>query len=254
MLSQCYRQSHTSALNKISARLPEAREFISSFDVTLSLQLNAQNAFINRWYGNTSERKCSELTRHFNDRFVKSSEFFILLREYLLRTSFEQFNWINHFFMLLGDPYYRWAVTEFLFSRAQQGLFEIPRARFNQELKTQLPGTIGPVSLATYGRNLLAALRDNGLLEGKVKKCIAATTISYKTITFMLYSLSFLGDDRYAFQDSPLYRSFLKTPEMLSSTFITAANSGYLEYTGDRNRITFTLKYPDLKTWVAECI
>lgn len=89
MLSQCYRQSHTAALNKISARLPEAREFISSFDCTLSVALNSKNAFINRWYGNASERKCSELTRHFNDRFVKSADFFILLREYLARTLFD---------------------------------------------------------------------------------------------------------------------------------------------------------------------
>lgn len=254
MLSTCYRQSHYSALNKISARLTEAREFITSFDVTLTVAQNARNAFNNRWYGNSSERKCTELTGHFKDRFAKNSGLFCLLKKFLQYTAFEQFAWINHFFMLLDDPYYRWATTDFLYNRLQQGLLEIPRSRFDQELKKQLPESVGIGSVTRYGRNLLTAIRDNGLLEGKVKKQINSSFISSRTLSFMIYSLSDLGVSAYEFDSSPLYRSLLKPPEYLSSLFISGARFGHWEFTGDYNSVTFTLRHPDLKTWIEECV
>ncbi len=68
-------------------------------------------------------------------------------------------------------------------------MVEIPRSRFDQELKKQLPDTVGPGSLARYGQNLLTAIRDNGLLEGRNKKTIISPALSARTMAYMLYTL-----------------------------------------------------------------
>jgi hypothetical protein len=250
----CYQVRHSSALNKISGRLPEGREFIASFDLSFSVSQNAQSAYVNRWYGNASERKCNELTRHFRQRYVITSENFESLRLYIQKTSGEDFPWINHFYMLLDDPYYRWATTDFIPDRYQSGLIEIPRSHFDQELKKQLPDTVGAGSIARYGQNLLTAIRDNGLLEGGGKKRIISPALSVKTMAFMLYTLSDCGVGSNEFDMSPLFLSILKLRDLLVPLFYEGERLGYWDFTGDRERIRLNLNHPNLKNWLEVCI
>jgi hypothetical protein len=253
-IHSCYHVRHSSALNKISGRLLEGREFIASFDVLLSVPQNAKIACIDRWYGNASERKCNELTRHFNQRYILTAENFEFLRLYMQGVSGKDFPWINHFYMLLDDPYYHWAVADFMPDRYQKGLMEIPRSRFDQELKKQLPDTVGAGSLARYGQNLLTAIRDNGLLEGKVKKIIVSPALKVKTMAFMLYTLSDLGVGSNEFDMSPLFLSILKSRDLLVPLFYEGERLGYWDFTGDRERIRLNLNHQSLNNWLEMCI
>ena len=83
MLPDCYSTAHSSAFNKIGARLPEAREFILSCGPTQNVSWNAQKAFQNRWYGNATEAVCSQLTRHFMALFNRVPGQILLLRRFL---------------------------------------------------------------------------------------------------------------------------------------------------------------------------
>jgi hypothetical protein len=250
----CYQVRHSSALNKISGRLSEGREFIASFEIGSSVSQNAQSAYMNRWYGNASERKCNELTRHFRQRYVITPENFESLRLYIQKTSGEAFPWINHFYMLLDDPYYRWATTDFMPDRYQRGLIEIPRSRFDQELKKQLPGTVGAGSIARYGQNLLTAIRDNGLLEGSGSKTIISPSLSVKTMAFMLYTLSDFGVGSNEFDMSPLFLSLLKPRDLLAPLFSEGERLGYWDFTGDRERIKLNLNHTSLKNCLEVCL
>ena len=253
-IHSCYKVRHSSALNKISGRLPEGREFIAAFDISQSVPRNVQRAYMNRWYGNASERKCNELTRHFKHRFVIAPENFESLRRYIQKTSGEDFSWLNHFYMLLDDPYYRWATAVFMPDRYRSGLIEIPRSRFDQELKKQLPDTVGDGSIARYGQNLLTAIRDNGLLEGRAKKTMVSPALSVKTLAYMLYTLSDCGVGANGFDSSPLFLSLLKTRDLLVPIFSEGERSGYWDFTGDREKIRLNLNQPDLKSWLEACI
>ncbi|MBF0231920.1 MAG: hypothetical protein HQK65_02640 [Desulfamplus sp.] len=253
-LHNCYQVRHSSALNKISGRLPEGREFIASFDISLTVPQNAHNAYINRWYGNSSERKCNELTRHFSQRFVLTSDNFECLRFYIQKRSGQDFPWINHFYMLLDDPYYRWATAEFMPDRYQSGFADIPRSRFDQELKKQLPDTVGAGGIARSGQNLLTAIRDNGLLEGKVKKNIVSPALSVKTMAFMLYTLFDFGVGANEFDMSPLFLSILKPRDLLVPLFHEGERLGYWEFTGDREKIRANFNFKGLKDWLEESI
>ena len=250
----CYRTRHSSALNKISGRLSEGREFIATYDISQSVPENVQNAYMNRWYGNSSERKCNELTRHFNQRFIITPENFESLRLYVQEKSGEDFPWINHFYMLLNDPYYRWATVDFMAARYQSGFLDIPRSQFDQQLSKQLPESVGAGSLARYGQNLLTAIRDNGLLQGKMKKTIVSPAISVKTMAFMLYSLSDFGIGCNEFDQSPLFLSMLKLRDLLVPLFLEGEQLGYWEFTGDREKIKLNLNQPDLNSWLEVCV
>ena len=253
-LSEYYKQRHSSALNKISGRLTEGKEFIFAFDCENSVPINAQKAYTNRWYGNASERKCNELTRHFHHRYVLSNENFHALNSYLTSAGGHDFPWINHFYMLLNDPYYRWASSEFMEDRYKCGLLEIPRSRFDQELKKRLPETIGDGSLARYGQNLLTAIRDNGLLVGKGKKTMVSPAISVVTLAFMLYTLSDLGGGANDFDGSPLFLSLLKPRDLLVPLFVEGEQLGFWEFTGDRERIRLNLSLANLQSWMEDSI
>lgn len=250
----CYKVRHTSALNKISGRLTEGREFIASYDISQSVPENAQNAYMNRWYGNASERKCNELTRHFDQRYVVTPENFESLSLYLQETSGDDFPWINHFYMLLNDPYYRWATASYIPERYLMGFLEIPRSQFDQDLNKQLPDSVGTGSLARYGQNLLTAIRDNGLLQGTMTKTVVSPAISVKTMAFMLYSLSDFDMGGNEFDQSPLFLSMLKLRDLLVPLFNEGEQLGYWEFTGDREKITLNLNLPDLNSWLKECV
>jgi hypothetical protein len=253
-IHNCYKTRHSSALNKISGRLPEGREFITSFDISSSVKENAEKALVNRWYGNASERKCNELTRHFKQRYIITPENFESLQLYILKRAGEDFRWINHFYMLLDDPYYRWATAGFIPDRYQNGLIEIPRSRFDQELKKHLPDTVGAGSLARYGQNLLTAIRDNGLLEGKGKKSITSPALFVKTMGFMIYSLSDFGVGSNEFDMSPLFLSLLKPRDLLVPLFNEGERLNYWDFTGDREKIKLTFNHASLRNWLETSI
>jgi hypothetical protein len=152
--------------------------------------------------------------------------------------------------MLLDDPYYRWATTDFMSDRYQIGFIEIPRSRFDQELKKHLPNTVGAGSVVRYGKNLLTAIRDNGLLEGKVKKAIVSPYLSVKTMAFFLYTLSDFGVGSNEFDMSPLFLSILKPRDLLVPLFHEGERLGYWDFTGDREKIRLNLNHSSLQNWL----
>ena len=250
MLPECYRTTHTSALNKIAARLPEAREFIGSFEPARSLSENARIAFQNRWYGNATQQNCSELTAHFSARFNAVPGHFRLMRRFILGPDTVSFPIINHLYMLLADPYYRWAAAEYLPERSYQQQQLIVPAAFEAALRHRLPPSVGSGSSVRYARNILAALRDNGLLSGKAKKTLATPELTIRALAYMLYAQSDFGIGVNEFDGSPVHASLLKPREMFVSHFQEGERLGYWEFTGDRTRLTAHLRLTGLAAWL----
>lgn len=249
-LPDYYNQHHSADLNKISGRLPEAKEFILSYDPNVSVPENASRAYKQRWYGNASEANAGKLTRHFAHRLVITKDHFLLLRKFLDTRRWRNFPIINHFFMVLDDKYYRWASSEFLARRYSDGILQVPQVKFDQELKEQLPESVGAGSLLRYGKNLRTALRDNGLLKGRQVKIISSPVCMCATLAFMLYSLGDFGAGAGDFDGSPLFFSLLKSREELIPLFLEGEKSGYWEFIGDSSHLSYILSWPNLATWM----
>jgi len=250
--AECYRTSHNGSLMKASARLPEAREFIVGFDSGLSLPENSARALRQRWYGNASGAVCRELTRFFSERFNLGGGHLERLRRFLAADAEGSFPLLNHFYMVLGDPYYRWAAADYLPERFEAGLTELPRSGFESEARAVLPDALGPKSANRYCRNILTALRDNGYLAGKVNKEIVSPALPVKALGFMLYTLSDCGEGFNGFDGSPLFRALLKPRELLAVLLREGERSGWWEFTGDRERIVGELKLHGLEGFLRE--
>jgi hypothetical protein len=243
MSGTAYREGHYGALMKASARLSEAREFIAMFDSTKTIAKNAEHAQSGRWYGNVSPAVCRELTRFFSDRFIPLPDHLLSLRRILTLGEDAPLPVLNHFYMILRDPYYRWAASDWLPGRMEAGLTEIPRNGFEDEAKKVLADILGPKTVTRYCRNILTSLRDNGYLSGAVKKEITSPAIPAVTLGFMLYTLKELGEGFNEFDGSPLCRAYLKPRELLLPLFQEGERRRWWEFTGDRTHIrgSFTL-------------
>ena len=94
---------------------------------------------------------------------------------------------------------------------------------------------MGPGSSIRYAQNLMTALRDNGLLAGKVNKTIASPLLTTQCLAYMLYALSDFGVGVNEFDGLPLRRSLLKPREIYVPLFQEGERLGYWEFTGEQN-------------------
>jgi len=244
MSGSAYRDGHYGALMKASARLSEAREFIALHDENATVGENANRAQTERWYGNASPAVCRELTRFFSDRFIPVPGHLASLRRFLNLGEDAPLPVLNHFYMILRDPYYRWAASDWLPVRMEAGLVEIPRNTFEDDAKKVFSDVLGSTTMTRYCRNILTALRDNGYLSGKASKAITSPAIPAPVLGFMLYTLKELGEGFNEFDESPLFRALLKPRELFVPLFQEGERLRWWEFTGDRTKFrgSFTLK------------
>jgi hypothetical protein len=250
-VADCYRNDHRSGLHRVGARPADALEFVRSFDPDRTMPENAESSFQQRWYGDVKQKYATELTRHFGMRFGVGTPAFPTLRSFGGGGATTEFPLINHFFMVMVDPYYRWAAADFVPARYAQGRPEITNAAFVPELRKHLPDTIGTRTAIRYGQSVLTSLRDNGLLAGAVKKTITLPELSLRQLGFFLYYHSECGIGAGEFQRTPLFHSLLRTPEAYVPLFHEGERRGYWEFVGDASCLAAHLSYRGLAAWVA---
>lgn len=250
-MSDCYRSEHSSGLHRVGARPQDALEFIRSFASQGSLADNAVASFQERWYGDVKQKYAVELTRHFARRFKAEEPSFPLVKQFVLRIDTVLFPLVNHFFMLMIDPYYRWAATEYIAKRHVQGRPEITNAAFVPELEKRLPNSIGTRTTIRYGQSILTSLRDNGLLAGTVKKTVTPPELSVELLAFFLYYHADCGIGVGEFENSPLFASLLRSKESYVPLFREGDRLGYWDFVGDVSHLAGHLAFTGLGGWLS---
>ena len=250
MSIEVYRTSHYSVMNKIGARLVEAKIFLLYYNQSLSIKENIQLAYQQRWFGNSSEDLCKRLIQHFKEQFLRVKDIFHLLRSYVVLLDGKNFHWVNHFFMVLNDPYYRWASSVFFFDLFVTGHIDLPKTKFEKELRLIYPDFISDTTLSRCSRNILTSLRDNKILEGDKSKKISNSQLDVTSLGMMMYFLTELGLGANDFDQSPLHRSLLKSNEALIPLLIEGEQLNYWEFYGDQNSIRLNLTQKDFQKWL----
>ena len=249
-MHDCYWNEHASGLHRIGARPGNALEFIRSFDTHRTIQDNGAIAFQQRWYGDVKQKFASELTRHFGRRFRVEDPLFSQVRRFVSGIDPVSFPLVNHFFMLLSDPLYRWGAVEFVAPRYAQGRGEITNAVFAPELRPHLPETIGTRTALRYGQSVLTSLRDNGILAGHVRKTVTPPELPLHHLAFFLYYHADCGIGAGEFEKTPLYASLLRPREFYVPLFREGDRRGYWSFTGDASRLTAQLSFSGFETWL----
>lgn len=250
MAPELYQTGHVGDLAKVGSRLPEAREFIQSYDTALDLAANARRAQAERWYGSATDDACRRLTAALFRRFCRLPGQLPALKRLLSIGDPALLPALNHLCLVAADPYYRWAATAYLPPRAGAGRAELYREDLERELAPHLPvGFTGP-TINRYARNIMTALRDNGYLAGGAKKRLASPPLPVAALGFALYLMAEAGQGARAFDGSPLFLSLLKPRELLIPLFLEGERLGFWEFTGDRLRLQINLKYRGLGPWL----
>lgn len=248
-MSDCYRSDHVSGLHRVGARPQDALEFLRSVDTGSSIAQSSIASIQGRWYGDVKQKYASELTRHFARRFGMDQASFPAVRRFALGIDPVAFPLVNHFFMLMIDPYYRWAAADFIPGRYAQGRVSIANSAFVPELQNHLPNTIGTRTAIRYGQSILTSLRDNGILVGAVKKTATQAELSLRVFAFFLYYHAGCGIGVGEFETTPLFASLLRSRESYVPIFREGERLGYWEFVGDKSRLSAHLSYSGLDAW-----
>lgn len=87
-----------------------------------------------------------------------------------------------------------------------------------------------PTVTLKVARGLLAALRDFGILDGRVRKRIAPIHLTLQSFSYIAFCLSFLGNSGAALLNHPDWGLFLLTAMTVESLFLQAHQHGYVEF------------------------
>jgi Putative inner membrane protein (DUF1819) len=248
------RPLYTSRIQKAAGALPEIKTLLSYWDSEQSVDSNIQRFERENILGKASRTRMSDLLhRTFKQRYLADPEVLPALVVFAhAGTSSQVLDPILYFLAAESDPLLRDAVVDVLASRIARQDSEITVGQvvtwLNQQVSDGL--TEGPWSETTttrVARSLLAALRDFGLLEGKVNKRVVPIylpTIAFVFIAFLLARHQRSGD---RLLHDPAWRLFFLPSEAVERFFLEAHQEGLLEYhaAGPVIRIDFPASSPE---------
>lgn len=239
---------YTSRIQKAAGALPEVKTLLSYWEPEQSVDANLQRFERENILGKASRTRMSDLLhRTFKQRYLADPEVLPALVVFVhAGTSSQVLNPILYFLAAQSDPLLRDAVIEVLAGRIAMQDGEITVQQMETWLNRQVCDglTKGPWSETTttrVARSLLAALRDFGLLEGKLTKRVVPIylpTVAFAFIAFLLQRQQRSGD---RLLHHPAWRLFFLPSEAVERFFLESHQEGLLEYhaAGPVIRISF---------------
>ncbi len=96
-------------------------------------------------------------------------------------------------------------------------------------------------------RGMLAALRDFGILEGKIKKRVAPVYLPVESFAYLAFLLHTLGSDGASLVNHPDWRLHLLSPQAVERMFLDADQNHLLKFeaAGRVYRIEFPAETPE---------
>jgi len=247
------RPLYTSRIQKAAGALPEIKTLLSYWDPEQSSAVNLQRFERENILGKASRTRMSDLlNRTFKQRYMADPEILPALVVFAhAGTSSQVLDPILYFLAAESDPLLRDAVVEVLASRIARQDGEITVGQMvtwltRQMANGQMEGSWSEATTTRVARSLLAALRDFGLLEGKVNKRVVPIylpTVAFVFIAFLLHRYQRSGD---RLLHHPAWRLFFLSSDAVERFFLEAHQEGLLEYhaAGPVIRIDFSASSP----------
>lgn len=148
--------------------------------------------------------------------------------------------------------------TEFLYERRQRGQVEVTTGEAVDYIRSiptgrgEASGTPGysKAVLEKLAQSALTALRDFGILEGKVRKHIAPVHVPHEVVGYIAYALREESDSAQRIIQHRDWRLFLLTPVEVEEAIIEAAGHGYFTYSTAGSIRRFDWHYESLEEYV----
>jgi hypothetical protein len=238
---------YSSKIIKAGALLPDTRTMLAHWDEACSVADNLERLRRENVFGKASRSRVEDILAIFRQRYFGQAETgtaLITLAHGALSAA--SLNQVLYFYAVQADPLLHDIVTEFLYPRQMDGRTDI-HARDMQQVIAQwvdegkTTTRWSDTTIIRVGREVMATLRDFGILEGANHKRLAAVHVPIEVFAYVAFLLHHHRPSSTQLLNHPEWQLFLLHHSMVERLFIEAHQERLLEYyaAGSLVRITF---------------
>lgn len=240
-------QLYKSKIIKAGALLSDTHILLAHWDESRTVAENLQGFRYDNIFGKTSRARVADMLNIFRQRYLEeeaSRRALVLLAQNGFGS--DTLNPILYFFTVRNDTLLQAVVRDLLAPRIMVGRSDITSPQMEAWVREQsdLGKTTSPWGTETIKRvtrNVMATLRDFGILEGAAHKTIAIPYLPLPAFAFIAYRLYLEESAGDALIHHPAWQWFFLTPLAVERFFGEAHMERLLDYraAGRVVRITF---------------
>jgi len=253
--------TYTSRLIKATALIADTKALMGSWNLSLEVNTNLNNARQNNIFGKASRSRVEDILRIFKQRYFEDPQVGKAL--VLLIQAGVSPKWIEtlfYYYSAQNDVTLRDIVLEVINPRRQAGFSDIHLDHVIRKLRdwsnegiTTTPW--GEDTILHVAQHSLASLRDFGILEGSTQKYLSPVTLPIEPFVFIAFDLLKKNKSGERILHSPEWGLFNLKPTDVEEHLIEAHQQRLCEYfaAGSVIRLEFPFQdYTELANAIIE--
>ncbi|MEO8285048.1 MAG: BrxA family protein [Chloroflexota bacterium] len=244
---------YTSKIIKAGALLPDTKMLLEHWDLDADVATNLQRMLTENLFGKASRSRIEDILAIFRQRYLTDPG---LLRALvtLVRAGWPSRNLdpVLYYLSLRSDTLLHDVVTEVLVPRLNRGRQDVTVTDISAWLIEQVAAgrtesSWSAATVARASRELMATLRDFGILEGKVNKHISPFYLPIESFAFIAFLLGRDGATGERLINDPEWQVFFLSSSAVERFFLEAHQEHLLEYrsAGRVVRVEFPAQTPE---------
>jgi len=238
---------YTSRILKAGALIGDTKTLLSHWDVSATVDENVRRVHRDNIFGKASRSRVEDILAIFRRRYLSeksvTTALVALIRRKFPPSSLER---LLYFHSARADRLLHDAVADVLLPMKQRGLIDIgvhdfqrPVERWVEQGKTF--STWSETTILRVAQELLATLRDFGILEGASKKRIAPAFLPVESFAYIAFYLKQHQPSGSKLIELPDWKLFFLNRESVERMLFEAHQHSLLEYhvAGSVTRLTF---------------
>lgn len=228
--------TYSSRLIKATALLPDTKALMASWDLSVNVNTNLNNARQNNIFGKASRSRVEDILRIFKQRYFKDPQIgnaLVTLVQARVPTK-----WIDslfYYYSAQNDETLRDIVFEVVNPRRQAGFSDIHLDHVIRKLRDwssegKTTSAWGEDTLLHVAQHALASLRDFGILEGVTQKYLTPVMLPIEPFAFIAFDLLKKNGSGDRVLHSPEWGLFNLKPNDVEEHLIEAHQQKLCEY------------------------
>lgn len=229
--------TYASKIIKAGALIPDTKILFSNWNEEQSVAENLARFRKENTFGKTSRSRVEDILAIFRQRYLSDetiTQALLTLMEKEIDSA--SLNRILYFHAARSDELLHDVVTDFLYPISQTGLADMLTTN---DIKTWIERQVkqgnvvkrwSETTIVRCAREILASLRDFGILEGSIKKRLSSQYFPIKSFAYVAFFLKQRQPSGSRLIHDPEWRLFLIDPGMVERLFIEAQQHKLLEY------------------------
>ena len=241
---------YSSKIIKAGALIPDTKALLTAWDPGLSVNENLQRVRRQNLMGKTSRSRAEDILAIFRQRYLAEKDVTRALATIVKRQSNgNTLDRILYFHAVRSDRLLHDVVIELLAPQWSRGIMEVDNNEIESALKKWVAEgkTSAPWGDSTIRRvmqGVLSTLRDFGVLQGAVNKCIAPAYLTVQAFAYIAFYLKQHQASGAKLLNLVDWKLFFLSREGCERFLLEAHQHGLLEYhvAGSVTRLTFPVE------------